>query len=73
MAPSSWPQLVFWRDGERRCELWMKQGAPELRIYIGDTLCHKEHAPLEALYERAEQLRVEGPQPPQWQPPNRPF
>ena len=56
-TPSSWPQLVFWKDGDRRCELWMRGGSPELRIYIGDTLLHKEVAPLEALYHRAERLR----------------
>ena len=62
--PSSWPQLVFWREGEHRCELWMATGIPELRIYVEDKLLYKEHAPLEALYDRAEQLRAqmgEGP------------
>ena len=64
--PSSWPQLVFWREGEHRCELWMATGIPELRIYIGDKLLYKEHAPLEALYDRAEQLRTQmGARPPQ--------
>ena len=58
-SPSSWPQLVFWRQGDRRCELWMKGGIPELRIYIGDVLLHKEIAPLESLYDRAERLRQE--------------
>ena len=55
--PSSWPQLVFWKQSDRRCELWMRAGTPELRVYIGDTLFYKEVAPLGALYDRAEQLR----------------
>jgi len=43
----------------------MATGIPELRIYLGDTLLHKEHAPLEALYDRAEQLRAQmGERPP---------
>jgi aminoglycoside/choline kinase family phosphotransferase len=39
----------------------MKGGIPELRIYIGDVLLHKEVASLEALYDRAEQLREAQP------------
>ena len=35
----------------------MKGGLPQLRIYIGDTLLYQELAPLEALHDRAEQLR----------------
>jgi hypothetical protein len=54
---SSWPTVVFWRQGQRRCELWMASGGPELRIFCQDTLLYKERAPLEALYSRAEQLR----------------
>jgi hypothetical protein len=69
-APSSWPQLVFWREGERRCELWMSAGSPELRIYVGDMLLYKEHAPLESLYERAEQLRDPRPGTPPQRAPN---
>lgn len=54
---SSWPQLVLWRDADRRCELWMAGGVPELRVYAGEGLRYKERAPIEALYERSEQLR----------------
>ena len=57
-SSSSWPQLVFWQEGDRRCELWTKEGIPELRIYIADMLVYKELAPLDALYARAEQLRT---------------
>lgn len=56
-ASSSWPELVMWRDGARRCELWMSSGVPELRLFAGNTLLYKERAPIESLYERAEQLR----------------
>jgi hypothetical protein len=56
-AASSWPELVMWRDGARRCELWMSSGVPELRLFAGNTLLYKERAPIESLYERAEQLR----------------
>ena len=56
-ATSSWPGLVMWRDGARRCELWMSSGVPELRLFAGSTLLYKERAPIESLYERAEQLR----------------
>jgi hypothetical protein len=54
---SSWPQLVIWRVGTERCELWMSSGLPEIRLFSGDTLLYKEHAPVESLYDRAEQLR----------------
>jgi hypothetical protein len=60
-SPSSWPQLVFWKQGDRRCEMWMKGGIPELRIYVGDVLLYKEVTSLEALYDRAEQLRAAQP------------
>ena len=60
-GPSSWRELVFWRDGQRRCELWMLSGAPELRIYLGEVLSYKERAPLDALHQRAEQLRQSHP------------
>jgi hypothetical protein len=53
----SWPTVVFWRHGQRRCELWMTTGTPELRVFSGDTLLYKETAPLEALYKQAEKLR----------------
>jgi hypothetical protein len=43
-ATSSWPELVMWR-------------VPELRLFTGNTLLYKERAPIESLYERAEQLR----------------
>jgi hypothetical protein len=56
-APSSWPELILWRDGSRRCELWMSSGVPELRLFTDNTLLYKERAPIESLYERAEQLR----------------
>jgi hypothetical protein len=56
-ATSSWPELIMWRDGARRCELWMSSGVPELRVFTGNTLLYKERAPIESLYERAEQLR----------------
>lgn len=55
--PSSQPELVMWRDGSRRCELWMLSGVPELRLFIGNMLVYKERAPIESLYERSEQLR----------------
>jgi hypothetical protein len=55
--PSSWPELIMWRDGPRRCELWMSSGVPELRLFTDNTLLYKERAPIESLYERAEQLR----------------
>ena len=48
---------MFWRQGQRRCELWMASGGPELRVFCRDTLLYKERAPLEALYLRAEELR----------------
>jgi hypothetical protein len=35
----------------------MSSGVPELRLFTGDTLLYKERAPIESLYERAEQLR----------------
>jgi hypothetical protein len=56
-VPSSWPQLVFWRDGTRRCELWMSSGVPELRLFADNVLFYKERAPLDSLYARAEHLR----------------
>jgi hypothetical protein len=55
--PSSWPELVMWRDGSRRCELWMSSGVPELRLFADNVVVYKERAPIESLYERAEQLR----------------
>lgn len=56
-SPSSWPELVMWREGSRRCELWMSGGVPELRVFSGSMLVYKERAPIDSLYERAEQLR----------------
>lgn len=50
-------QLVFWRDGQRRCELWMSSGVPELRVFAAGTLIYMERAPVESLHQRAEQLR----------------
>jgi hypothetical protein len=47
----------MWREGSRRCELWMSSGVPELRLFTDNTLLYKERAPIESLYERAEQLR----------------
>ena len=35
----------------------MKEGVPELRIYLANKLLYKELAPLEALHDRAEQIR----------------
>jgi hypothetical protein len=59
VSAGSWPQLVMWSDGPHRCELWMaSSGVPELRLFTGDQLFYKERAPLESLYERAEQLRA---------------
>ena len=71
-SPSSWPQLMFWQQGDRRCELWMRGGIPELRIYIRDRLLYKELAPLEALHDRAEQLRTTRPVMPSERPSERP-
>jgi hypothetical protein len=55
--PSSWLELVMWREGSRRCELWMSSGVPELRLFTGTMLVYTERAPIESLCERAEQLR----------------
>jgi hypothetical protein len=38
----------------------MSSRVPELRIYLGEILIYKERAPLDALHERAEQLRQRG-------------
>ena len=57
-AASSWPELIMWREGARRCELWMCSGVAELRLFSGTTLLYKERAPIDSLYERAEQLRM---------------
>jgi hypothetical protein len=35
----------------------MSSGVPELRLFTDNTLLYKERAPIESLYERAEQLR----------------
>jgi hypothetical protein len=54
-------QLVIWQARTARCELWMSAGMPELRLFVGETLQYKERAPLESLYDRAEQLRWRRP------------
>jgi hypothetical protein len=36
----------------------MSAGRPEVRVFTGETLLYRERAPIESLYERAEQLRT---------------
>jgi hypothetical protein len=49
-------EAILWRQGLRRCELWVMNGRGELRVFNGDQLMH-----LEALtpsgYARAQELR----------------
>ena len=49
-------EAILWRQGQRRCELWVMNGRGELRVFNGDQLMR-----LEALtpsgYARAQELR----------------
>jgi len=35
-------EIIAWREGDRRCELWAVKGKGELRIFDGATLIHRE-------------------------------
>ena len=51
--PSSSTEVVVWREGSRRCELWIVAGAAHLRIYDGDSLKYEERAPPGKVFGRA--------------------
>jgi hypothetical protein len=56
-------EIVVWRDGARRCELWVISGVAHLRVYDGDDLkC--EEAVQQNASARAEDLRSFLPLPP---------
>ena len=50
-------ELVAWRDGSRRCELWNVGGTAFLRLYQADTLLWQEPAEPARAYYRAQELR----------------
>jgi hypothetical protein len=52
-------ECVVWRDGERRCELWMIDGIAHLRVFAGERLIMQELADRKSGYARAEELRQE--------------
>lgn len=50
-------ELVVWRDGSCRSELWMIDGKAFLRLYETDTLVLQEPAERGRAYYRAQELR----------------
>ena len=61
-------EIVVWRDGARRCELWVVSGVAHLRVYDGDDLKYEEPAPHQNASARAEDLRSFLPLPPKASP-----
>ena len=53
-------ELTVWRTGERRCEMWMIDGAACLRLYDGDTLVLQERTERGRAYQQAQELRMRG-------------
>jgi hypothetical protein len=49
---------VFWREHDRRCELWMVNGHACLRLFEGDTLLIEEPVLEGALLAQALALRT---------------
>lgn len=35
-------EVVMWREGEHRCELWNTDNVMELRVYVSDVLTYRE-------------------------------
>ena len=50
-------ECVVWREGERRCELWMISGIAHLRLFGGANLVRQELAERSRAYARAQELR----------------
>jgi hypothetical protein len=50
-------QLVAWREGGRRCELWTIDGVAFLRLYDDDVLIREEPLQRERALEQADDLR----------------
>jgi hypothetical protein len=51
------PEVIIWREGAWRCELWSVAGHGMLRLFCGPALRHEETPARDTGYERAQQLR----------------
>jgi hypothetical protein len=51
-------ECVVWRDGDRRCELWMVNGIGHLRLFDGEVLLVDEPALSGALWAQTLALRT---------------
>jgi len=59
--PGAYCEGVLWRDHERRCELWIVDGTPHLRLYDAERLLTDERALEGALIAQALALRTWNP------------
>ena len=55
--PASHCELVIWRDGVRRCELWTIDGREWLRVFEGDSVMFEERTFLKSSQVRGMALR----------------